>query len=65
MNCTLPRKPHTSFSILGGGISSMALILEGATSMPPCVIKKPSIFPTVLPKVHFYGFNLSLYCLII
>ena len=43
----------------------MALILDGSTSIPLSLTRKPSNFPTVTPKAHFYGFNLSLYFLII
>ena len=55
-----PKKPLISFSLLGGGISNMALILEGSTSIPLSLTKKPSNFLAITLKVHFYGFNLSL-----
>ena len=43
----------------------MALILDGSTSIPLSLTRKPSNFPVVTPKVHFYGFNLNLYSLIL
>ena len=43
----------------------MALILDGSTSIPLSLTKKPSNFLAVTPKVHFCGFNLSLYSLIL
>ena len=43
----------------------MALILDGSTSIHLSLTKKPSNFPTITPKVHFCGFNLSLYFLIL
>ena len=64
MNCTLRRKPRTSFSVLGGDISKMALILEGSTSIPLCVIKNPSIFPAVTPNVHYWGLSRNRFSLI-
>ena len=64
MYCNWPKKPFISFSLLCGSISNMALILDGSTSILLSLTKKPSNFPTVTPKVHFYGFNLSLYSLI-
>ena len=65
MYCNRPKKPLISFSLLGGGISNMALILYGSTSIPLSPTKKPSNFLSVTPKVHFCGFNLSLYSLIL
>ena len=43
----------------------MALIFDGSNSIPLSLTKKPNNFPTVIPKVHFYGFNLNLYSLIL
>ena len=60
-----PKKPLISFSLLGGGISNMALILDVLTSIPQSLTRKPSNFLVVTPKVHFCGFNLSLYSLIL
>ena len=65
MYCSRPKKPLILFSFSGGGISNMALILDGSTSIPLSLTKKPSNFSTVTPKVHFYGFNLNLYSLIL
>ena len=53
--CSQPMNPLISFSVLGGGISNMALILDGSTSIPLSLIRKPSNFPTVAPNVHFLG----------
>ena len=47
--------PLISFSLLGGGISNMALILDESTSIPLSLIRKPSNFPAVTPNVHFVG----------
>ena len=65
MYCNRPKKLLISFSLLGGGISNMALILDGSTSIPLSLTRKPSNFPMVTLKVHFCGFNLSLYSLIL
>ena len=65
MYCNRPKKPFISFSLLGGGISNMALILDGSTSIPLSLTRKCSNFPAVTPKVHFCGFNLSLYSLLL
>ena len=43
----------------------MALILDGSTSIPLSLTRKPSNFSTVPLKVHFCGFNLYLYSLIL
>ena len=48
-----PRNPFISFSFMGGGISNMALILDGSTSIPLSLTTKPSNFPAITPKVHF------------
>ena len=63
--CSLPRKPLISLSVLGAGMSSMALIFLGSTSIPRSLTMCPSNFPEVTPKVHFLGFNLSLNCRIL
>ena len=60
-----PRNPLISFLLLGGGISNIALILGGSTLIPLSLTKKPSNFAAVTPKVHFWGFNLNLYSLIL
>ena len=65
MYCSQPRNPLISFSFLGGGISNMSLIFDGSTSIPLLLIKKPNNFPMVTLKVNFYGFNCSLYSLIL
>jgi len=46
-------------------MSNMALIFEGSTFIPLSLTRKPSKFLAVTPKVHFYGFNLNLYSLIL
>ena len=65
MYCSRPKKPLISFSLLGEGISNMALILDGSTSIPLSPTKNPNNFLVVTIKVHFYGFNLNLYYLIL
>ena len=64
MYCNRPKNPLISFSLLGGGMFNMALIFDGLTSIPLSLTRKPSNFPTVTPKVHFCGFDLSQYSLI-
>ena len=59
MYCNQPKKPLISFLLLGEGISNMALILDGSTSIPLSLTRKPSNFPAITLKVHFYGFNLA------
>ena len=63
--CNMPRKPLISLSVLRAGMSSMALIFSGSTSIPHSLTICPSNFPKVIPKVHFLGFNLNLNCLIL
>ena len=65
MYCNRPKNPFISFSLLGGDISNMALIFDESTFITLSLTKKPNIFPAVTPKVHFYGFNISLYSLIL
>ena len=66
MYCNRLKKLLISFSLLGGGISNMTLIiLDGSISIPLSLTRKPSNFPVVTPKVHFCGFNLNLYSLIL
>ena len=65
MYCNWPKNTFISFLLLNGGISNMALIFDGSTSIPLSLTKKPNNFPAVTPKVHFYGFNLILYSLIL
>ena len=43
----------------------MVLILDRSTSIPLSLTRNPNNFPVVTPKVHFYGFNLNLYSLIL
>ena len=52
-----PKKPLISFSLLGGGISNMALILDGSTSFPLSLTRNPYNFLAITPKVHFCGFK--------
>ena len=51
--CNLPKNPLISFSLLGGGISNIALIFDGTTSIPLSITKKPNNFPVITLKVHF------------
>ena len=64
MYCSHPKKTLISFSLLGGGISNMALILDRSTSFPLSLTRNPYNFPAITPKAHFYGFNNNLYSLI-
>ena len=61
MYCSRPKKPLISFSLLGGDIFNMVLILDGSTSIPLLLTRNHNNFPVVTLKVHFCGFNLSLY----
>ena len=63
--CNLPRKPLISLSVLGAGMSSMALIFSGSTFIPRSLKICPNNFLEVTPNVHFLGFNLNLNCLIL
>lgn len=63
--CSQPRNPFISFSLLGGCMSKMDLIFDRPISIPLSLTRKPSNFQVVTLNVHFYGFNLSLYSLII
>ena len=63
--CNCPKNPLISFSLLGGDMSNMALIFDKSTSIPLSQTKKPNNYPTITPKVHFSGFNLNLYSLIL
>ena len=65
MYCSQPKKPLISFSLLGGDISNMVLIWDGLTFIPLSLTGNPNNFPVVTPKVHFCGFNLNLYSLIL
>ena len=60
MYCNQPKNSLISFSLLDRGMSNMALIFDGSTSIPLSFTKKPSNFPLITPKVHFCGFNLNL-----
>jgi len=57
MYWTCPKKLRISFSVFGGAISEMALILEGSISIPPFLTTWPRSFPDVTPKVHFAGLS--------
>ena len=63
--CSLQRNPLISFSVLGVGISRMALIFSRSASMPPLPTIYPNNFPEVTPNVYFLGFSLNLNYLII
>ena len=63
--CNMPRKPLISLSILEAGMSIMALIFSGSTSIPRSLTICLNNFPEVTPKVHFLGFNLNLNYLIL
>ena len=45
--CNRPKKPLISFSLLGGGIFDIALILYGSTSIPLSLTRKHCNFPAV------------------
>ena len=60
-----PKNPIISFLLLGGGISNMASIFNGSTSITLLLTKKPKNFPVVTSKGHFFGFSLSIYSLIL
>ena len=47
MYCSRPKKPLISFSLLGGGISNMASILDKSTSIPLSLTRNPNNFPAV------------------
>ena len=59
MYCNQPKKPLISFSLLGGGISNMALILDGSTFNPLSLTRKPSIFRQSLQRCTFVGLTLA------
>ena len=61
----LPRKPLISLSILRAGMSSMALIFSGSTSIPHLLTICPSNFLEVTSNVHFLRFNRNMNCLIL
>ena len=63
--CNLPKKPQISLSVLRAGMSSMALIFSGSTSIPRSLTMCPRNFPKVTPNVYFLGFNLNLKRLIL
>ena len=65
MYCNRSKNPFISFSLLGGGISNIVLIFDVSTSFTLSLTKRPNKIPAVTPKVRFYGFNLSLYSLIL
>ena len=48
----------TSFLVLGGCMSSIALHLSGFASIPLLVNMKPRNLPAGTPKAHFDGFSL-------
>jgi hypothetical protein len=55
----LPVNFYTSLCVLGAFMRRMALIFSGFASMPLFEIMQPNIFPLLIPKTHFSGFNLS------
>ena len=61
---TLPKNPHITFSLIGGGMSKIDLILNMSTSIPLSLTKNPINFVTFTPKVHFCRFCLRLNFLI-
>jgi hypothetical protein len=50
----------TSFTVCGGCISTMALILLGFALMPFLDTMYPRTFPMWIPKTHFSGLSQSL-----
>src|SRR6187397_821112 len=63
MYCNRPMNPRICFSVLGGGMDMIALILVGSISIPLELMTYPKSFPEVTPKAHLEGFNLMLYFL--
>src|SRR6185503_17526652 len=61
--CNRPINPRICFSVLGGGIDMIALILVGSISIPLELMTYPKRLPEVTPKAHLDGFNLILYFL--
>ena len=53
--------PLICFSVLGGGMDMMALIMVGSISIPRELITYPKSLPEVTPKAHLAGFSLMLY----
>ena len=62
MYCSQPKKPLISFSLLGGGISNMSLILDGSTSSPLSLTRNPNNFQWLLQRCTFVG-SISIYIL--
>jgi len=60
MDYRRPRNPCISFSVLGGGISYMALIFD-LTSIPLRLTTYPNNFSKVTPNAHYCGFRHMLY----
>ena len=61
---TLPKNPHIYFSLIGGGMSKIDLILNMSTSIPLSLTRNPINFVTFTLKVHFSRFCLRLNFLI-
>ncbi|TYK20950.1 hypothetical protein E5676_scaffold284G00980 [Cucumis melo var. makuwa] len=59
MEFNLPRKPRISFSVLGDGISMIALTLSGSTLISSSLTMNVSSFLEVAPNVHLGGFNFN------
>ena len=55
MYCSQPKKPFISFSLLGGSISNMFLILDRSTYIPLLLTRKPNNFPGLLQRCTFMG----------
>src|SRR6187397_3156988 len=63
MYCNRPINPRICFSVLGGGIDMIALIMVRSISISLELMTYPKSFPKVNPKAHLDGFNLMLYFL--
>ena len=52
MYCSRPKNPLISFSLLGGGISNMAMILDESTSIPLSLTK--NVTSQLLKNIYIY-----------
>ena len=55
MYCSRPKNPLISFSLLGGGISNMAMILDESTSIPLSLTK--NVMSQLLKYIYIYIFH--------
>ena len=52
MYCSRPKNPLISFSLLGGGISNMAMILDESTSIPLSLTK--NVMSQLLKYIYIF-----------